>query len=163
MVSLEVKNVVSITHSDVLVGDGSTFAPNWHFETYAGWLLTNFTGGGDVARETVKSFLPTAPGSPNFPVNRYDGISIESATVHVVPSSATYHDTESLGAVDNAAVELKDQTFGGIGGNPSCLVLSVSLAALRATVNRIAYSVTILRKPSEGLRFVNLDPTERPA
>ncbi len=118
-------------------------------EFYAGIINIGFRGdGGQVHREKYQSFLPKDGG---FHILTYAPGTEIDATVICVPNSVAGDDDEAnVAAVDTAIVQLKPQTFPGIGGNPLCLILDFKVAALNTTLHSVSYHVTIIHKIPRG-------------
>lgn len=160
-IHVEVQDIVSPRHLTALVSVPGT-PPNppspANMEVYTGWVTVNHNAGGATVPEEALSFVML---DTQF-IQPYNIGEILDITVMVAPSSVADDDDEAnVAAVNRASVVLEPQTFGGVAGNPNCLVLRARLGAHHANVISITYQVTVLARMSQ-LGPIKLAPTDKP-
>lgn len=135
-------------------------------ETYTGWVQSNIAFMGHLEHFTVKSFLPIRQNTVRFYQTTESGEpgSIIDTTVVASPGAmAPAEDEANVFAVDAATVALEPQTFGGIEGNPLCLVLNARLGLLNTTMYNYTYSVNVLTRLDSNLTGREIPTDIRPA
>ncbi|MFD6108224.1 hypothetical protein ACFWFQ_36850, partial [Nocardia salmonicida] len=135
-------------------------------ETYTGWVQSNIAFLGHLEHFTVKSFLPIAQNMVKFyqtTESDKPGSIIKTTVVASPGAMAPVEDEANVFAVDAATVALEPQTFGGIEGNPLCLVLNARLGLLNTTMHNYTYSVNVLTKPGPQPTSREIPTDIRPA
>ena len=157
-----IKSVVRPTHLEAFVFRNRTSNDRVKMEVYAGWVTFTFDGDDDppIDRDTLVTFLPVAPNTVRTFRDQSDLIDV--TVTAAVSAAADYDDEANVEAVDFATVRLEPQVFGGVSGQPLCLVLRVRLAALAAKLHGVAYQVTVLTGGREDGDLLELDGDERP-
>jgi hypothetical protein len=129
-------------------------------EIHTGWWSLDRLVAPDVDevhRIEFASFLLSA----NNQVERYERGASRDATVTASVSAVADEDDEAnVEAVDIAIVSLEPQPQ--LAGDPFCLVLRTTVAALHAKVHAITYQVTVLTDSNTPVTSLPLDPDDAP-
>ncbi|MFF7052181.1 hypothetical protein ACFY94_27905 [Streptomyces griseorubiginosus] len=135
-------------------------------EIYTGWVQCEIGFKQPTTHFTMKSYLPVAPGKVRFYQTKESGKpgSIVNTTVAASPGAmAPDEDEANVFAVDDASVRLESQTFGGIAGNPLCLVLNAKLGLLNCWMFNYTYSVNVLTRHDPNFNLTPIPSDVRPA
>ncbi|MEU8984567.1 hypothetical protein [Streptomyces sp. NPDC048309] len=135
-------------------------------EVYTGWVQCEIGFVVPTTHFRMKSFLPITAGQVRFYSTKdpeKPGGIVQTAVVASLGAMAPSEDEANIFAVDSADVSLEEQTFGGIGGSPLCLVLNTECGLLNGHMFNYNYSVQVITRGEPTFNQSQIPTNQRPA
>jgi len=109
-------------------------------QVYTGMVEVDLTAAASVRRNRILSFVPIREHKvlDMSPAHQEEFF----AVVHVATTSVTEKEDENFESIDDAFAQLQRQPQ--LPGVPTCIVLTIDVGVMNATIQRLYYHVTVL-------------------